>query len=136
MSALFRSIVAVVTGIVVAIAGLAAVEMFGAAVHPFPENFDASSRQQMMDYIVSYPPWILAVVVLLWGIIAWLGTWVAKRIGGKVSALVIGTMLVAAVILNVSMLPYPFWFKVLSVISVVSAVFLAARKRREAVIAR
>ena len=50
-----------------------------------------------------------------------------------ISALVIGILLVAAVVFNVSTLPYLLWFKVLSVISVVSAVFLAARKRRAAV---
>lgn len=124
---------AVAAGIIVVMAGLAAVEMFGAVVHPFPANFDASSQKQMMDYIASYPPWILAAVVPVWGLVAWLGTWAAKRIGGTVPALVIGILLVAAVILNVSMLPYLLWFKVLSVISVVSAVFLASRKRREAV---
>ena len=133
MSNFVRSSLAIVIGIAVVIAGLVAVEMFGAAVHPFPADFDSSSQQQMMDYVASYPSWILAIVVPVWGLVAWLGTWVAKRIGGTVSALVIGILLVAAVIFNVSMLPYPLWFKVLSVISVVSAVVLAFRKRREAV---
>lgn len=124
---------AIAAGIIVVVAGLAAVEMFGAIVHPFPANFDASSQKQMMDYVASYPPWILAVVVSVWGLIAWLGTWVTKRIGGAVPALVIGILLLAAVISNVFMLPYLLWFKVLSVISVIAAVFLASRKRRKAV---
>jgi hypothetical protein len=70
---------------------------------------------------------VLALVVPLWGITAYVSTWTARRIGGLGAALFIGLLLAAGVVFNVSTLPYAVWFKVASVIVIVVAVVFAAR---------
>jgi len=59
---------------------------------------------------------VLAVVVAAWGLTATIGTWIAQRLGNIHSATVLGVLLVAAVGFNVSMLPYPMWFKIVKMI--------------------
>jgi hypothetical protein len=113
-----------VVGMVVAIALLIAVELFSAVVHPFPEGF-GGTHEEIVAHVARYPHWVLAVAVPMWGVTAYLSTWAARRIGGFGAALVIGLLLVAGVLCNVSMLPYPIWFKVASVVMIVAAVVFA-----------
>jgi hypothetical protein len=54
-------------------------------------------------------------------------TWTAARIGGRGAGLFIGVLLFAGVLLNVSMLPYPMWFKMLSVAVCGAAVLAVSR---------
>lgn len=108
--AILRTIGAVVAGLVVALVLVVGVELFSAVVHPLPESFDGS-QEQMCAHVARYPAWVLAVVVPIWGAAALASTWIAGRLGNRASAIVVGALLVAAVGFNVSMLPYPIWFK-------------------------
>ena len=95
----------------------------------------------MCAHVARYPAWVLALVVPAWGLTALAGTWIARRIGGpnggpsaersggRSAALVVGLLLTAGVLFNVSMLPYPLWFKILSTIAVVGAVVVTSRSR-------
>jgi fatty acid desaturase len=47
-----------------------------------------------------------------WGGIALASTWVAGRLGNRPCAIFIRLLLLAAVLLNISMLPYHTWFKI------------------------
>ncbi|QDU91366.1 hypothetical protein Pla175_47880 [Pirellulimonas nuda] len=109
MPAAARLIVAVVAGIVVALALLVAVELWSAVVHPTPADFGGTT-DQMCAHVANYPPWVLALVVPMWGFTAWLSAWVARKIGGRSAAWVVSVLMLAAVVLNVAMLPYPAWF--------------------------
>ncbi|MBA04666.1 MAG: hypothetical protein CMQ36_11605 [Gammaproteobacteria bacterium] len=44
--------------------------------------------------------------------------WAWKRTGGRWAALLVGLLVVAAALCNVSMLPYPAWFKVASMAAI------------------
>ncbi|MEW4529201.1 hypothetical protein [Maioricimonas sp. JC845] len=109
-----RIVGGVVAAIVVALVLLIAVEMFSAVVHPTPEDFDGS-KEQMCLHVARYPQWVLAVVVPMWGATAFVSAWTAHRIGGRGAAIFIAVLLVAAVVFNVSMLPYVMWFKLVMV---------------------
>lgn len=111
----------IIGGALVAFILAIAVEFFSAIVHPFPEDF-GGTPEEMREHVARYPDWVLAVVVLFWGATAFAATWTANRIGGRGAAIVVGVLLVAAVVFNVSMLPYPIWFEIASV----SAIALAA----------
>ena len=100
---------------------LVAVEGFSAVVHPFPEDFDFESTEEMCAHVENYPNWVLAVVVPLWGVIPLTGIGVARWIGNFTVAVVVGLLVLAALMGNVLMLPYPLWFKV-----VMSMVLIAA----------
>lgn len=108
--AILRAIGGGVAAMVVALLLVIGVELVSAIVHPVPEDFDGSEAQ-MCAHVANYPAWVLVVVVPIWGATALLSTWIAGRLGNLVSALVVGVLLVAAVGFNVTMLPYPLWFK-------------------------
>lgn len=110
----------VIGGAIVAFVLVVAVEFFSAIVHPFPEDF-GGTPEEMREHVARYPQWVLAVVVFAWGVAAFASTWTANRIGGRGPATVIAALLVAAVVFNVYMLPYPMWFKFTSVLAIAGA---------------
>lgn len=114
MLIVLRFLGALAAGLAVAFGVVVAVEMISAVVHPFPEQFGGSS-EEMHQHVANYPAWFLAVVVPMWGAAAFAGAWIAGRLGNRGAALLVGLLLVAAVILNISMLPYPIWFEISSV---------------------
>lgn len=98
-------------------AGLAAafflvilVELYGEKIHPLPPGA-GDSMEAVCAHVAAFPDWILATVVPMWGLTAFAGTWVAGIIGRAVPCLVVGALVLAALALNLSMLPYALWFK-------------------------
>lgn len=126
MPKLLRLVGAVAAAIVTALALLIAVEFFGAAVHPFPPDFE-HTPEEMSAHVARYPQWVLAVVVPMWAATAFISTWLAGRIGNRGCAVFIAVLLLAAVMCNLSMLPYPLWFKVVQPIAIVIAILYAYR---------
>jgi hypothetical protein len=131
MAPVLRSVAAFVAGIVVAFLLVVAVELFGAVVHPVPPDFRGTT-EEMCRHVERYPHWVLALVVPAWGATAFAGAWVAGRLGNRGCALLVGLLIVAALVLNISMLPYPIWFKAANLIvipcAIVAAVYLAGRR--------
>jgi hypothetical protein len=115
VKATLRGLAGVVIGIVVALALIVAVELFSDMVHPLPEGF-GNTKEEMCRHVERYPAWVLAVVVPFWGITAIAGTWTAQKIGNIYSAVIVGLLLLAALVLNISMLPYPSWFKIANLV--------------------
>jgi hypothetical protein len=111
---------AIVAGIAVAMLLAVAVEFFSALAHPFPEDFDGSIEATCL-HVERCPAWVLAVVVPAWAGVAFAGTWTTGRLGNRACALVVGLILLAAVLLNISMLPYPLWFETASVLAIAAA---------------
>jgi hypothetical protein len=114
---------AVVAGIVVAMALFMAGEGFAAAVHPFPDGFDTTSSEQVNRYVMSYPDWLLAVVVPMWGLIGFAGPWTGWKLGNRGSGLAVGAIWVVMVVCNVLSFPYPTWFKVAVPIAAAAGVY-------------
>ena len=129
MRTVLRTIAGVVVGLILAFALIVAVEAFSAVVHPLPEDFDGS-MEEMCRHVERYPHWVLAVVVPEWAATALVGVWVARRIGNLVSAALVGLLLLAGLVFNVSILPYPIWFKFAILVAVPAAVLLGIRWSR------
>lgn len=121
-----RIILSLVAGMVLAFVLLTAVEVLSAAVYPLPEGF-GHTQEEMCRYIESYPQWVLAVAVLMWGGIAFVSVWLTGKLGNRVSVAIIGTLLLAACVGNCAMLPYPTWFKLIMPVVALSAIVVAAR---------
>jgi hypothetical protein len=129
---ILRSIGGLFAAMAVALFLLVGVELVSAIVHPVPEGFDGS-QEQLCAHVANYPAWVLAVVVPLWGATALVSTWIAGRLGNLASALVVGVLLVAAVGFNVSMLPYPLWFKVACLVMIPAACLAGGYWARQSV---
>jgi hypothetical protein len=134
MANVFRTLAAVIAGVFVAIIMLVAIELFSAVVHPVPPDF-GGTMEEMCQHVARYPHWVLALVVPAWGVTAFVSTWTAERIGSRRSALLTGLLLLAAVVFNISMLPYPNWFKIVNLLVIPTAIVLGSRLpiRRKAI---
>jgi hypothetical protein len=131
MATVFRAVGAIVAGMLVAFILVVAVEVFSAVVHPLPPNF-GGTMDDMCKHVERYPHWVLAVVVPAWAGTAFVSTWIARRLGNRGCAVFIGLLLLTALIFNISMLPYPIWFKLASLIvipcAIVSGLSLSSRR--------
>jgi hypothetical protein len=126
MKIALRTVAGVIAGLLVAFVLVVAVEYFGDVVHPLPHDF-GGTMEEMCRHVQRFPHWVLAVVVPMWGLTALLGTWTARRIGNFYALAIVGLLLLAALVLNMSMLPYPIWFKVLNLLVIPTAIFAGSR---------
>jgi hypothetical protein len=126
MRTAFRTVAAILAGLGVAFVLVVAVEGFSAVVYPFPEGF-GGTQEEVCRHVERYPAWVLAVVVPAWAGSALVGVWVAKRIGNQFASALVGLLLLAAVVFNLSMLPYPLWFKIANLLAVPAAVIAGIR---------
>ena len=126
MKAVLRSLAAVLAGLLVLFVLTVAVEAFSAVVHPFPEGF-GGTQEEICQHVERYPQWVLAVVIPAWAVAAFASTWTAARIGNLYSSAIVGLLLLAALVCNISMLPYPTWFKIANLLVIPIAVFAGSR---------
>ncbi len=117
---------AVVSGLFVAFVLVVAMELFSAVVHPVPEDF-GGTMEEMCLHVQRYPHWVLAVAVLAWSATALVSTWIAQRIGNSYSSVIVGVVLLAALVFNISQLPYPLWFKIVNLLVVPAAIVAGSR---------
>jgi hypothetical protein len=109
-----------------AIVLVVAVELFSAVVHPFPEDFGGTT-EEMCRHVERYPHWVLALVVAAWAVAAFAGTWTAKSLGNLCSFAIVGLLLLAALVFNLSQLPYPIWFKIVNLLVIPAAILAGGR---------
>jgi H+/Cl- antiporter ClcA len=126
MKTALRTLVAVLAGLFVAFILVVAVELFSAVVHPLPEDF-GGTKEEMCRHVERYPHWVLAVVVPAWGLAAFVSTWTARKLGTFMSFAIVGLIFLAALVLNISMLPYPIWFKVANLLVIPTAILAGSR---------
>ena len=106
-----RTGLGVVAGIGLAFILVIAVEAFSAVVHPIPADF-RGTMDEMCQHVARYPNWVLGVVVILWSATALCGVWIAIRVGNLIAGITVTALLGIAIVFNVTMLPYPLWFKI------------------------
>jgi hypothetical protein len=123
MTSALRTVLAVVAGMTLAVALVVAVEAFSALVHPLP----AELADDIPEHVRRYPPWVLAVVVLLWGGTGAAATWLAARIGHRAAGIIAALVLVSALLFNISLLPYPIWFEVAMLVALPGACLAGVR---------
>jgi hypothetical protein len=111
MANAIRIVLAILVASTLAGGLLVAVELFSAVVYPMPPG-STGTKEEICAHVAAYPHWILAVVVPAWSGTALASTWVATRLGGRVAGIVVALLLLAAIVMNLSMLPYTLWFKV------------------------
>ncbi len=113
IGSLLRSVGAVLVGLVAALILIVGVEVVSSILHPFPPEVDQDDLEVVRAHVAGYPAWILMLAVLAWGLTTFLGAWLATRLGTgrhRAHGIVVGLILLALVVLNMSMLPYPIWF--------------------------
>ncbi len=126
MKTVLLTIAAVIVGLIVLFVHVVAVELFSNVVHPFPKDF-GGTIEEVCQHVTRYPPWVLAVVVPAWAVAAFVSSWTARKIGNSVASTIVGLILLAALAYNLSMLPYPTWFRVANLIVIPTALVASNR---------
>jgi len=130
--AILRSSGAVVAGLVLAMVLIVAVEAVTNTLHPFPAGVELT-HEVICNHVAKFPSWVLAVGTVLWASTVFVSSWLATRLGARrhsAHGILIGILLFAAAAFNMSMLPYPIWFEVVTLASFVLATFLGCKLGR------
>lgn len=118
---MLRDLGAVVAGLAVSLASIAAVQSMGHALWPPPDNLDWNDTEVIRTYTSQLPFLALLFPIIAYFLGALAGPFVACRIGtAKPVALVgiIGVVLLAFTIANLIHIPHPTWYSVLAVAAV------------------
>lgn len=136
---MFRSILAVVLGVIVGVIAVAIVEVIGHALYPPPPDLDASNQEAMKAYIATAPIAVLLFVLLAWVTGAFAGGLVAAWIGRRapaVHALIIGGFILLAGVATMLIYPHPVWFWIAGMVAVPASAYAASLpvSRRPAIV--
>lgn len=121
---MLRSVVAVVSGVVLGGLVIGLVEAVGHQVFPLPEGVDPADPEALARVIGELPVGALLFVPLAWALGSVAAGWLAARIASRAQvahAVIAGSLLLVAGVVNLAMIPHPTWLAVLGV-----AVFLPA----------
>jgi hypothetical protein len=111
------SILGVIVGVVVAALLIGAVETVGGFVY-LPEGVDPSDRAAVEAVMANPPLGALLFVLFGWAVGTVCGAWLAVIIARRsplYHALAVGLTMLAAGVVDMVLLPHPFWFWVLGI---------------------
>ena len=130
VGSIVRSVGAVITGLVVSMFFVVGTEIMWAVVYPFPPGVDPHDIEVCKAHIVQLPADAFVIAVAGWGLAVLSGAWVATRLGAgrhPAHGIVVGSILLAAAVMNMSMLPYPIGFWVANLVVFPSATYLGTK---------
>lgn len=130
VGSILRSVGAVIAGLAAAMVFIVGTEVVGLAVHPFPPGVDSHDPEVCKAYIVKLPADGYVIAVAGWGLAVLSGTWVATRLGAgrhPAPGLVVGSILLAAALMNMLMLPYPIGFWIANLVVFPAATYLGTK---------
>ena len=117
MASIFRSVGAVIAGLIVAFILVVAVKR----IYPFPLSFNPKDYQGLEAHVANISRLLLGVMVVWWGMTALVSSCVATQLGpGRHSAHggVVGFLLVLPMSANMIVLPYPLWFELANLVTI------------------
>jgi hypothetical protein len=129
MSSLLRSVMAVVVGCLAAFFHIGAIESLNYLIYPPPEGLDMAKPETLAAYMKVIPTGALLVVLLAWMVGTFAGSWITTRLAPvpkRNHGLVIGALFLLAAIGNMSAIPHPLWFWVVSLASFMPMSYLGS----------
>jgi hypothetical protein len=103
---------ATVAGLFVGMAANMLIVQLNMVMHPAPEGFDWNDQQAVLDYLGQMPWTGFAMAILAHLAQAFFGGWVAARLTPHAPmfvAMIIGTLSAVGGVLNLQMIPHPWW---------------------------
>ena len=120
IGSIIRSVFAVIVALALALLLVIGVEVLSSVLHPLPEGLDPADTGAICEHVARYPPAVLFGGGILWGLTTFLSAWTATRLGAArhpAHGILVGSILLALAVMNMSMLPYPAWFWVLNLVA-------------------
>lgn len=127
---MLRKVSAVLLGVVVAFATVMLVEWLGHQVYPPPPGLDFSDTEQVRQFTSTLPLGAFAFVLMGWLLGTITGGLAACYIAREkpvVFASIIGTVMLAATIANLLLIPHPTWFSIAGIVVIGVGTLLASR---------
>lgn len=127
---ILRSLFAFAMGAAVAMFFIIAVEFVTLCLWPFPEGVDSTDMEICKAHVAAFPTAAFVISTIGWMLASLLGPMTATRIGtGQHPAhgIILGLLLYSGALLNLSMLPYPAWFRGINVVGL-PACFIAGTR--------
>lgn len=128
-SNIFRTILAVVAGIVLAVLIFMLFEKVNEHLYPIPSHIDSANHEAMSAHVSSLPVASLAILLLGWAIgslICGLLVGLLVRNAGTTPAYIAGLFLMSAGIVDIFMFPRPVWFAIGGMIVFIPATLLGS----------
>jgi hypothetical protein len=117
MNPVFRSVLAVITGMLVAFVMIALVQIIGMRIYPPPPGFDPTHPDSLKAMMSQIPLAAKLFVLLAYAAGSVAGGWVAARFAprGKMRhAMIVAALLFGAGLMNLMTIPHPAWFWITS----------------------
>lgn len=125
---MFKSIIAVIVGAVVAMLLVSGVEMIGYRIWPPPTGMKTNDIESVRAAMGEMPLGALVTVAVAWIVGAYGGALVARGISQhRVPGLIVGALIAAGSIANLVMVTHPVWFWPVALVVVPLAAMLGAR---------
>lgn len=127
---MIRTILAVLLGLLVALAVMMLLEYLGMSLFPLPPGTALDSEQDLARLVESASTGKRLWVLGGWALAALAGGWTAARTSRRHrrgAALCVGALIVAGVVANATMLPHPAWMTVAGVLLPLPLAWLGAR---------
>jgi hypothetical protein len=121
---MWRSIFAVLAGILAGGALVFLIEIPGMLIHPLPPGTNLSDREALKQHMAEAPPAAQVLVAVAWTLGPLVGSWLAASIARQarlVHAVLVGMFFLAADMINIRSLPHPLWLNVVGVIAPIVA---------------
>ena len=125
-----RTILAVLVGLIAALACMLAVQFVAQLLYPAPAGLVVQDEADLVRLIESEPVARKALTLLSWMLSSFVGALVAARIGGAhraAAAVCVGALILAGVLLYVATTPPPAWIAIVGVLAPIPLAWLAAR---------
>jgi hypothetical protein len=125
-----RTILAILAGLLVALATIIALEYLGMSLFPMPVGVTLQDETDLARLVAEAPTGKLLWVVLGWALAALLAGWTAARLSRahrRIAALCVGGLIVAGVAATVATIPHPGWMVAAGLLLPLPLAWLAAR---------
>ena len=130
---MIRKIIALLVGLLAAMALVMAIEGIGVELYPLPDGIDTENIDQMRKHVESLPPQALLIVLSAW-IVATVGGGLLACIIAKVKPLLfaslIGLVIMGGSIYTMLEIPHPTWFMAAAIAGILMAIFITVRIAR------
>ena len=125
---MLRNVLAGIAGIATAVILVMLIEKLGHSIYPPPADLDYSDPDALRTYYSQLPLPALLFPMIAWIVGTFAGTLLACYLGTASTltfAGVVGTLMLAATISNLILIPHPLWFSIIAVLGVAGAAWLA-----------
>ena len=127
---MYRKIIAVVLGVVVAVALIIAIEALSHVVYPVPEGLDLTNPEALQAYVMDMPITALFFVLGAWLVATLVGGLLACFIAKEtplIYSAIIGGLVLLGTIINLISIPHPLWFSITAILSIIATIFVTGR---------